>query len=118
MGCRTFVKALRLSPRKKRAEHGVFSPTNMETFAWEEPALRLGAKGKGKKRPTVGRRKNLLWVVSPTYRGSQRRPTVGRQKGSRERRRKPAHGAPSQGVSEWDDLEGKSGRRNARRKGD
>ncbi len=27
-------------------------------------------------RPTVGRRKNLLWVVDATYRGSQRRPTV------------------------------------------
>ena len=30
-----------------------------------------------KKRPTVGRRKNLLWVASPTYRRSLRRPTVG-----------------------------------------
>ena len=29
------------------------------------------------KRPTVGRQRNLLWVVSTTYRGSQRRPTVG-----------------------------------------
>ena len=34
--------------------------------------------GRGKKRSTVGRRKNLLWVGRPTYRGSQRRPTVGR----------------------------------------
>ena len=34
--------------------------------------------GRGKKRPTVGRRKNLLWVGRPTYRGSQRRPTVDR----------------------------------------
>ncbi|ERJ71162.1 hypothetical protein HMPREF1556_01394 [Porphyromonas sp. oral taxon 278 str. W7784] len=30
-----------------------------------------------KKDPTVGRRKNLLWVVKATYRGSSRRPTVG-----------------------------------------
>ena len=29
------------------------------------------------KRPTVDRRKNLLWVVSTTYRRSHRRPTVG-----------------------------------------
>ena len=33
MGCRTFVEALRLGPRKKRAKHGVFSPTNMQTFS-------------------------------------------------------------------------------------
>ncbi|ERJ71854.1 hypothetical protein HMPREF1556_01090 [Porphyromonas sp. oral taxon 278 str. W7784] len=32
---------------------------------------------RAKKRPTVGRRKNLLWVVSPTYGRSHRRPTVG-----------------------------------------
>ncbi len=53
MGSRTFVKALRLRSRKKRAKHGVFSPTNMETFAWEDLPLKLGAKGRGKKRPTV-----------------------------------------------------------------
>ena len=76
MTSRTFVEVLRLSSRKKRAKHGVFSPTNMEAFAWEELPLKLGVKGRGKKRPTVGRRKNLLWVVSPTYRGSLRRPTV------------------------------------------
>ena len=29
-----------------------------------------------KKRPTVGRRKNLLWVVDATYGRSSRRPTV------------------------------------------
>ena len=34
--------------------------------------------GRGKKRSTVGRQKNLLWVVRPTYRGSHRRSTVGR----------------------------------------
>ena len=28
-------------------------------------------------RPTVGRRKNLLWVGRPTYSRSSRRPTVG-----------------------------------------
>ena len=52
MGSHTFVKALRLSPRKKRAEHGGFSSTNMETFSWEELPLKLGVKGRGKKRPT------------------------------------------------------------------
>ncbi len=40
------------------------------------PRLECGL-GRGKKRSTVGRRKNLLWVVSTTYRGSHRRPTVG-----------------------------------------
>ena len=30
-----------------------------------------------KKRPTVGRRKNLLWVVDATYGRSSSRPTVG-----------------------------------------
>ncbi|ERJ70294.1 hypothetical protein HMPREF1556_01560 [Porphyromonas sp. oral taxon 278 str. W7784] len=37
--------------------------------------VRMGSP-KGGKKPTVGRRKNLLWVVSPTCR-SHRRPTVG-----------------------------------------
>ena len=60
MGSRTFVEVLQLGPRKKRVKHGVYSPTNMETFLWEEPALRLEAKRRGKKRPTVGRQKNLL----------------------------------------------------------
>ena len=41
------------------------------------PSLREGAPEGGKKRPTVGRRKNLLWVVDATYRRSVRRPTVG-----------------------------------------
>ena len=76
MACRTFVEALRLSLREKRAKHGVFSLPNIGGFSWEELPLKLGVKGRGKKRPTVGRRKNLLWVVSPTYRGSLRRPTV------------------------------------------
>ena len=76
MGSRTFAEVLQLSPRKKRAKHGVFSLPNIGGFAWEELPLKLGAKGRGKKRPTVGRQKNLLWVVSPTYCGSLRRPTV------------------------------------------
>ena len=76
MGCRTFVEALRLGPRQKQAKHGVFSLPNIGGFSWEELPLKLGAKGKGKKRPTVGRRKNLLWVVLPTYRGLLRRPIV------------------------------------------
>ena len=78
MGSRTFVEALQLGPRKKRAKHGVFSPTNMETFSWEELPLKLEAKGRGKKRPTVGRRKkpivgrrdDLPWVAKATYRRS------------------------------------------------
>ena len=40
--------------------------------------------GRSKKRSTVGRRKNLLWVVMTTYRGSHRRPTVGRFLGAPE----------------------------------
>ncbi len=36
-----------------------------------------GCSRRVKKRPTVGRRKNLLWVVNAAYRGSVRRPTVG-----------------------------------------
>ena len=42
-------------------------------LAQQRGVLRRGDK----KRPTVGRRKNLLWVVDATYRGSVRRPTVG-----------------------------------------
>ena len=76
MGSRTFVEALRLRARKKRAKHGVFSLPNIGGFSWEEPPLRLEAKGRGKKRPTVGRQKNLLWVGRPTYGRSSRRPTV------------------------------------------
>ena len=76
MGSRTFVEALQLGPRKKRAKHGIFSLPNIGGFLWEEPPLHLGDKGRGKKRPTVGRQKNLLWVVLTTYRGSLRRPTV------------------------------------------
>ena len=41
--------------------------------------------GRGKKRSTVGRRKDLLWVVMTTYRGSHRRPTVGRFLGAPKR---------------------------------
>ena len=48
MGCRTFVEALRLDPRKKRAKHEVFLPTNMETFSWEELPLQLGRRGGAK----------------------------------------------------------------------
>lgn len=33
MGSRTFAEVLQLGPREKRAKHGVFSPTNMETFS-------------------------------------------------------------------------------------
>ena len=46
-------------------------------------ALRGGSGGAGMEgleepilRPTVGRRKNLLWVVDATYRRSSRRSTV------------------------------------------
>ena len=76
MGSRTFAEVLQLGPRKKRAKHGVFSLPNIGGFLWEEPPLRLEAKGRGKKRPTVGRQKNLLWVGRPTYGRSSRRPTV------------------------------------------
>ena len=48
--------------------------------------------GRGKKRSTVGRRKNLLWVVMTTYHGSHRRPTVGRFLGVPKRMLKPDRG--------------------------
>ena len=76
MGGRTFVEVLRLDPRKKRAKHGVFSLPNIGGFPWEELPLLLEAKGRGKKRPTVGRQKNLLWVGRPTYGRSSGRRTV------------------------------------------
>ncbi|ERJ72794.1 hypothetical protein HMPREF1556_00523 [Porphyromonas sp. oral taxon 278 str. W7784] len=41
-----------------------------------QPSRIAGCEG-AKKRPTVDRRKNLLWVVMTTYRRSHRRPTVG-----------------------------------------
>ena len=78
MGSRTFVEALRLSSRKKRAKHGDFSPSNSGGFAWEEPPLRLGGEGEGQKttygrsskKPTVGRLTDLPWVAKTTYRRS------------------------------------------------
>ena len=42
-----------------------------------ERARSVRAFGRGEKRSTVGRRKNLQWVVDATYRGSVGRPTVG-----------------------------------------
>ena len=48
--------------------------------------------GRGKKRSTVGRRKNLLWVVMMTYRGSHRRSTVGRFWGVPKRTLEPDRG--------------------------
>ncbi len=48
--------------------------------------------GRGKKRSTVGRRKNLLWVVMTTYRGSHRRSTVGRFWGAPKRTLEPDRG--------------------------
>ena len=48
--------------------------------------------GRDKKRSTVGRRKNLLWVVMMTDRGSHRRSTVGRFWGAPKRILKPDRG--------------------------
>ena len=59
------------SPEEKK------SKLSVERGGANLPHLECGL-GRGKKRSTVGRRKNLLWVVMTTYRGSQRRPTVGR----------------------------------------
>ena len=75
MGSRTFVEALRLSPRKKRAKHGVFSPPNIGGFAWEEPTPLLGGDwegqkttyGRSPKKPTVGRLTDLPWVAKTTH---------------------------------------------------
>ena len=63
MGRRTFVKALRLGPRKKRAGHGVFSLPNIGGFAGEEPTPLLGGNWEGQK---------------TTYGRSSKKPTVGR----------------------------------------
>ena len=49
----------------------------MSRLSWAKIARREVLSEGVKKDPTVGRRKNLLWVGRPTYRGSQRRPTVG-----------------------------------------
>ena len=49
----------------------------MSRLSWAKIARREVLSEGVKKDPTVGRRKNLLWVVETTYRGSQRRPTVG-----------------------------------------
>ena len=81
MGSHTFVKALRLGPRKKWAKHGVFSLPNIGGFAGEEPTPLLGGEGEGQKttygrsskKPTVGRLTDLPWVAKTTY----RRPHLG-----------------------------------------
>ena len=43
--------------------------------------------GRSPKKPTVGRRDDLQWVVETTYSGSSMRPTVGRNKERQEARR-------------------------------
>ena len=53
------------------------SKLSVEREGENSPRLECGL-GRGKKRSTVGRRKNLLQVVSPIHGGSHRRPTVGR----------------------------------------
>gem|GEM_PF-6724416 len=59
-----------------------------------------GCSQGGKKRSTVGRRKNLLWVVDATYRGSVRRPTVGFFRGLWMTPLETACGAGLRGVGE------------------
>ena len=87
------------------ASSGVFpSPPNLQLLPEEKksklsveregenlPRLECGL-GRGKKRSTVGRRKNLLWVVMTTYRGSHRRSTVGRFWGAPKRTLEPDRG--------------------------
>ncbi len=64
-------KNLQLLPEGKKSE------LSTEREGAIPPRLECGL-GRGKKRSTVGRRKNLLWVVSPIHGRSHRRPTVGR----------------------------------------
>ena len=64
-------KNLQLLPEGKK------SKLSVERGGANLPRLECGL-GRGKKRSMVGRRKNLLWVVMTTYRGSHRRSTVGR----------------------------------------
>ena len=52
-------------------------PCLLPSWKEESPTPSGAPSRRAKKRPTVGRRKNLLWVVDATYRGSVRRPTVG-----------------------------------------
>ena len=64
-------------PNLQLLAEGKKSKLSVEREGENSPRLECGL-GRGKKRSTVGRRKNLLWVVMTTYRGSQRRPTVDR----------------------------------------
>ena len=64
-------------PNLLPSPEGKKSKLSVERGGANLPRLECGL-GRGKKRSTVGRRKNLLWVVMTTYRGSHRRPTVGR----------------------------------------
>ena len=54
------------------------TPLSLPPRIKEDSPTPLGTLSRrGKKRPTVGRLENLLWVVDATYRGSVSRPTVG-----------------------------------------
>ena len=64
-------------PNLQLLPEGKKSKLSVEREGANSPRLECGL-GRGKKRSTVGRRKNLLWVGQPTYRGSHRRPTVDR----------------------------------------
>ena len=78
-------------PNLQLLPEGKKSKLSVEREGENSPRLECGL-GRGKKRSTVGRRKNLLWVVMTTYRGSHRRPTVGRFLGVPKRTLKPDRG--------------------------
>ena len=78
-------------PNLLPSPEGKKSKLSVECGGANLPRLECGL-GRGKKRSTVGRRKNLLWVVMTTYRGSHRRSTVGRFWGAPRRTLEPDRG--------------------------
>ena len=78
-------------PNLQLLPEGKKSKLSVERRGANLPRLECGL-GRGKKRSTVGRQKNLLWVGRPTYSGSQRRPTVDRFLGVPKRTIKPDRG--------------------------
>ena len=78
-------------PNLLPSPEGKKSKLSVERGGANLPRLECGL-GRGKKRSMVGRRKNLLWVVMTTYRGSHRRSTVGRFWGAPKRTLEPDRG--------------------------
>ena len=60
------TQLLRRNLRKSGFPPGYFRKTSLERDRNEKSPMNKGLK-RGSRRPTVGRRKNLLWVVDATY---------------------------------------------------